>query len=175
MQWTKVRKLVHDSFADAVRDRVQVNVTNAHPRRKMAFCADNCTHGSISVDGRVIAQTDPTPLKRMTLSLPWTSEGEVESKTQVIVEPFSGQKVPAGARTGTFMELTEACWQYLHSSIADSLASPDPFVSSLAMLNAKVGRTRLRRALDWDLHPLTRAMLEFRLKAELDARSTAAA
>jgi len=65
----------------------------------------------------------------------------------------------------------EACWQYLHSGINDSLQSPDPFVSSLAMLNTKVGRTRLQRASTWDLHPLTRAMLEFRLQAEREARA----
>ena len=68
------------------------------------------------------------------------------------------------------MDLPRACWQYLHSRLNDSLRSPDPFVSSLAMLNARVGRTRLKRAMTWDLHPLTRAMLNVRLVTELAGR-----
>ncbi len=122
--------------------------------------------GWISVDGKVIAHIYPHSLRKLTLSLPETNEGRHERKTLEIVQPRSDQKIPAGAEVGTFMDFPQACWQYLHESVNESLHSSDPLVSALAMLNGKVGNTRLQRALAWDLHPLTRAMLDFRLDAE---------
>ncbi|MEX0683206.1 MAG: hypothetical protein WD904_11445 [Dehalococcoidia bacterium] len=111
----------------------------------------------------------------LTLSLPADENDAKRRKILVFSEAIPGQKVRQGAQAGTFMQLTEACWKYLHSNLNESLESPDPFVSSLAVLNAKVGLTRLRRVSGRDLHPLTRAMLDFRLQAELAAHSRATA
>jgi hypothetical protein len=158
MRWSKVRKLVRESFADAVRDRVDVRVTNADPRG-VSF-QDRCKQGSITVDGRVVAHIDPHRLRRLTLSLP-IGRSDVEPRILLIVEPYrEEQKLPAGAQRGTFMEFPDACWEYLHSSLDESLRSADPFISSLAVLNAKVGRQRLRRMSNW---------VEFRLAAETEA------
>jgi hypothetical protein len=172
MRWTKVRKLVHNSFAESVRGRVKVNITNADPRG--IPWQDSCKFSWITLDGKVIAEVaphylrrriSPQYLRRLRISLPG-QEQEI-----LVFEPQPGQNIPEGASVGTFMDLNEACWQYLHSSVNDSLQSPDAFVSSLAVLNAKVGRTRLKRAQKWDLHPLARAVLDFRLEAEQAAAS----
>jgi hypothetical protein len=169
MRWSKVRKLVRESFADSVRDHVDVHVTNADPRG--TAWSDRCKQGWISVDGVVVAHTDPHRLRKLTLSLPSSDEDNGSRQIILIVEPRARQKVPSGAEVGSFLDFQDACWEYLHSNLNESLRSPDPFVSSLAVLNAKVGRTRLRRMSTWDLHPLTRAILDFRLAAERDART----
>jgi hypothetical protein len=80
-------------------------------------------------------------------------------------------------RTGTLVErgefsrydLHEACWKYIHSSINESVSSPNPLIQSLAVLSARVGKNRLRRFASRDLHPLTQALLAFRLRAEASA------
>jgi hypothetical protein len=64
-------------------------------------------------------------------------------------------------------DLHEACWEYIHSSVTDSLNSGNPLVASLAVLNAKVGKGRLKKLAAKELHPLTRALLDFRLQAEV--------
>jgi hypothetical protein len=156
MRWSKVRKLVHESFADSVRRRVRIDVTNAHPRG--VEWRDNCKIGRMTVDGRVVARLDPHSQPQLTLRI-GDNSGEEGVRTQA----------------GTFMDPAMACWEYLHSSVNDSLRSQEPFVSSLAMLSAKVGRTRLQRALAWELHPLTLAMLKFRLEAERQARELSSA
>ncbi|HYM16135.1 MAG TPA: hypothetical protein VEZ14_11295 [Dehalococcoidia bacterium] len=168
MRWSKVRKVVHQSFAESVRDRVRVDATNADPRG--VAWQDTCK-GWIAVDGEVIAHVDPHRLRKLTLSLPSSDERGGEPQVILIVEPRSNQKVPSGAQVGDFLDFPEACWEYLHSNLNESLRSRDPFISSLAVLNAKVGRTRLQRVSTWDLHPLTRWMLEFRLRAEQDSRA----
>jgi hypothetical protein len=66
-----------------------------------------------------------------------------------------------------------ACWEYLHSSVNDSLASANPLIASLAVLNARVGKQRLRRMAGAKLHPLTRALLDFRLQAEAESLARA--
>jgi hypothetical protein len=150
MRWSKVRKLVQESFADSVRGRVRIDVTNAHPRGDAR--RDGCKKAWITVDGRVVAYYNPLSPQLLTLR-------RADSVREI---PVFTQPRP---------DFSEACWEYLHSSVNDSLQNPDPFVSSLAMLNTKVGRTRLQRASTLDLHPLTRAMLEFRLQAEREARA----
>src|SRR5205823_283694 len=63
-------------------------------------------------------------------------------------------------------DLHEACWEYIHSNVNDSLKSNNPLIVSLAVLNAKVGKGRLKKMAEQKLHPLTRALLEIRLKSE---------
>lgn len=68
-------------------------------------------------------------------------------------------------------DLHIACWDYLHQSIKDSLASENPFIKSLAVLNAKVGKGGLSEIAKQNLHPLTRALSDFRIDAERELRS----
>lgn len=160
-----MRKLVEESFADSVRDRVKVHVTNADPRGVPWL--DTCKRGWISVDGVVVAQIEPHSLRRLTLSLPRRGTSR---EAILIVDARPEQTMPSGAVAGAFLDLAEACWEYLHSNLNESLHSGDPFVSSLAVLNAKVGRQRLQRLSTLDLHPLTRWMLNFRMDGERVAR-----
>lgn len=160
-----MRKLVEESFADSVRGRVKVHVTNADPRG--VPWQDTCNRGWISVDGVVVAQIEPHYLRRLTLSLPRRGASR---EVILIVEARPEQTMPSGAVAGAFLDFPEACWEYLHSNLNKSLHSGDPFVSSLAVLNAKVGRQRLQRLSTFELHSLTRWMLDFRMDAERDAR-----
>ena len=173
MRWSKVRKLVRESFADSLRDRVDVRVTNASPRG--APWRDACHQGWITVDREVVAHLDPHHLRKLTLTLPITGDRSADRHVSLIVQPRPRQAVPSGAQVGAFLDFSPACWEYLHSNLNESLQSEDPFISSLAVLNAKVGRQRLERASMRNLHPLTRAMLDFRLEAERDAPTRALA
>jgi hypothetical protein len=107
----------------------------------------------------------------LTLNLPASRGGR---KKTIIVQPRPEQGAPPGTQIGDFVDFPEACWTYLQSNVGESLQSADPFISSLAVLSAKVGRQRLRQMSMRDLHPLTRYMLEFRMGAERDhtARQT---
>jgi len=72
------------------------------------------------------------------------------------------------AEKGEFsrFDLHEACWEYLHSNVHQSLCSDNPLLVSLAVLNAKVGRTRLAQLVQEKQHPLPRALLLLRMEAE---------
>lgn len=164
MRWSKVRKLVRETFADSVRDRVDVLVTNADPRGSSRV--KRVRSRSIESSSRT---STPTACK-LTLSLPIAGEPGHDRHVVLVVQPRPEQEAPPETVVGEFLDFPQACWEYLHSSVNESLESADPFVSSLAVLNAKVGRQRLRRMMNGDLHPLTRAMLDFRMDAEQQAR-----
>jgi hypothetical protein len=157
MRWSKVRKLVEDSFAESVRGRITVHVAN-YPRVRSRFC--NCSYGWLAIDGRPLVHTDTHLANKLVRSNDYlTTDAEYEEPSEL------PSRLPG--------DLSYACWEYLHSSVSESLASPNPLIASLAVLNARVGKQRLRRMAGAKLHPLTRALLDFRLQAEAESLARA--
>jgi hypothetical protein len=170
MQWSKVRKRVENSFAPSVRGRVTVHSTNSKQKGEPRRCL--CGWGWLAIDSNPIAKFD-THASYDKYANPYH---ETTIVTRFGTGPHKGHpSVPDSERFGSRLaepgefsrfDLHEACWFYLHSSLNDSVASENPLVLSLAVLNAKVGKQRLRRIAQRKLHPLTRALLELRMEAE---------
>jgi hypothetical protein len=168
MRWSKVRKLTEESFAESVRGRVTVHVTNADPHGTR--WQDTCHKSWISVDGQTIAHLD-RHARLLTLRIR-DEEGATKKVERRLVQNYTKEALEPDA-TDDVMDLNDAAWQYVHSNVAESLDSPDAFVQSLAILSARVGRQRLRRLEQRELHPLVRTLLEFRLRAEAALHSNA--
>ena len=79
-------------------------------------------------------------------------------------ERTAGQMVEVGEFSR--FDLHEACWNYIHSSIGDSLMSANPLIQSLAVLDARVGVKRLNRVLESQPHLLTERLVRFRMREE---------
>ena len=157
MRWSKLKKLVEDTFADSVKGRVHIYSTHYQ-------CS--CGRGWITVDGKELVD-----LSTMLTGLIYRCAYHEATKTDCVTHPA----VPDEARKpgnliepGEFsrFDLHEACWEYVHSSVNSSVASANPLIVSLAVLNAKVGKGRLLKLAETSLHPLTRALLDVRLTAE---------
>jgi len=157
MRWSKLKKLVEDSFAESVKGRVHVYSTRYQ-------CS--CGRGWITVDGSELADLSTEVSGRKYKAIYHESTRTICAKHPAIpdAEREPGNVVEPGEFSR--FDLHEACWEYVHSSVANSLSSNSPLIASLAVLNAKVGKGRLRRLAEQKLHPLTRALLEFRLRAE---------
>lgn len=162
MRWSKVKKLVEDSFAESVKGRVQIYSTHYQ-------CS--CGRGWITIDGKELVN-----LSTMLSSIIYRCAYHETTNTIFPKHPA----VPDEERTpnklvedGEFsrFDLHIACWDYLHQSIKDSLESKNPLIKSLAILSAKVGKGRLSEIAIQNLHPLTHALLDFRLEAERELRS----
>jgi hypothetical protein len=162
MQWSKLKKRVEESFADSIKGRVQIYSTHY---------SCSCGRGWITVDGEELVD-----LSTLLSGLIYGCFYHESTKTDCATHPA----VPDGERSpgdlvapGEFsrFDLHEACWEYIHSSVNDSLKSQNPLIASLAVLNARVGNGRLTRLAKQKLHPLTRALLEMRMNAEGGAKS----
>ena len=161
MRWTKVRKLVEDRFAQSVAGRVHIHST------RYGQCT--CGRGWITIDGREIADLNTL--------LAWPRFGSVGHPSDEHGYPIiddAARTCGALVEPGEFTrsQLHEACWEFLHTSLNASVASTDPLVKALAVLDARVGAQRLKRIQSEDLHPLTRALLEFRLAADAELKGS---
>ncbi|MDX6710591.1 MAG: hypothetical protein QOH96_1607 [Blastocatellia bacterium] len=157
MQWSKLKKRVEESFADSIKGRVQIYSTHY---------SCSCGRGWITIDGEELAD-----LSTLLSGLIYGCFYHESTKTHCAkhpavpdVERSPGDLVAPGEFSR--FDLHEACWEYVHSSVNDSLKSHNPLIASLAVLNAKVGKGRLARLAKQKLHPLTRALLEMRMNAE---------
>ena len=162
MKWSKLKKLVEDTFADSIRGRVHVYSTRYR-------CS--CGRAWFTVDSKELVD-----LSTMLSGLIYRCIYHEATNTDCVKHPA----VPDETREpgnlvepGEFsrFDLHEACWEYVHSSVNDSLKSGNPLIVSLAVLNSKVGKGRLGKLAQSQLHPLTRALLEFRLAAEVAPNS----
>jgi hypothetical protein len=155
MRWSKLRQRVEESFAPSVQGRVHVYSSSYQ---------SSCARGWFRVDGRDIA--DFSTIAFYSRYMPYFN-GTIDSSTLPAIsddERTSGRLVEKGEFSG--FEFREACWEYIHSNAHDCMNSENPLVAKLAVLSAKVGKRTLRRLAKQRLHPLTRALLVFRMEEE---------
>jgi len=162
MKWSKVKQLVERRFAKSICGRVAVFSTRYQ-------CS--CGRGWITIDGREIADLSTLAsgsrygaIYHETTHTPCVKHPAIADN-----ERTPGQLVEIGEFSR--FDLHEACWKFLHSSIAESLSSPNPLIKGLAILDGRVGRQRLERVAAEPLHPLVKALLRFRIKADHEYRS----
>jgi hypothetical protein len=157
MRWSKLKKLVEDSFAESVKGRVHVYSTRYQ-------CS--CGRGWITVDGKELADLNTEISGRKYQAFYHETTKTVCARHPAVPdeERTEGNLIEPGEFSR--FDLHEACWEYIHSSVNASLSSENPLIASLAVLNGKVGKTRLRKVQAQELHPLTRALLDVRMKAE---------
>lgn len=157
MRWSKVRKLVEESFADSVRGRVAVHSTWYQCR---------CGRGWITIDGKEIVDLSTHAAWQKYDAVYHASTKTIWRKHPSVPDE---ERIPGNlVEKGEFsrFDLHEACWEYLHSNVHQLLSSDNPLLVSLAVLNAKVGRRPLAQLAQEKLHPLPRALLLFRMEAE---------
>lgn len=157
MKWSKLKKLVEDTFAESVKGRVHIYSTHYQ-------CS--CGRGWITVDGEELVDLS-TMLTRMIYRCVYHEATNKSCVTHPAV-PDEARRPGKLIEPGEFsrFDLHEACWEYIHSSVTNSLNSNNPLIVSLAVLNAKAGKGRLRKLAEQKLHPLTRALLDIRLRFE---------
>lgn len=63
-------------------------------------------------------------------------------------------------------DFLNSCWDYLQLNIDEALASKNPIVKSIAMVDKRLGKRRLSEMNFDDLHPLTKLFLSIRLQTE---------
>jgi hypothetical protein len=157
MRWSRLKKIVEASFAESVKGRVRIYSTRYR-------CS--CGRGWITVDGEELADLSTLASGNKYRAVYHETTRTVYAKYPAVPKE---ERVPGrAAEPGEFsrFDLHEACWEYVHTSVNDSIKSDNPLVNSLAVLNAKVGKTRLRSLAQRELHPLVRSLVEFRMKSE---------
>lgn len=152
MMWSKLKWLVELGFAPSVAKRLTIN--------SAAYGACGCGHAWLTLDKVVIANFCTRAY--------WTRELAARRGE---APPVARNKMYAG-QFADYGEISRqdayrACWDFVHSrSIEESLRDADPLVQTLAVVDKRVGKRRLRQIDPQTLHPLACKLFDERCRAE---------
>lgn len=153
MMWSKLKKSIEEKFAECTDGRVSLYVT------RYTSGSYYMVRGWITIDGEEIANFS-TP----------DNNNKYGWNTPEINERISEDERTKGAASekGEFArwEFIDACRQYLNLSIDEAVKSENPIIRSLAVLDRRLGKRRLKLMNKEGLHPLTLRLLELRLECE---------
>ncbi len=148
MQWSQLRKRIKDLLADSVRERVQIGST-AHGKSSEG-------RGWISIDGHEIL------LMTWTNAESWRYPRDQEGRDRL------AEAVKQAHATNMFSrrEWHEALFSYLSMSIDDILKSDNLLIRAIGMLDARLGKRRLRKMDVSQEHKLVQRLYSLRCDAE---------
>jgi len=150
VRWSKLKQCVEANFAKALKGRVALHST--------AYGNCTCGHAWFTLDGDVIANfCTRASGNRMS----WRIEGPLPL-TDEQTKRYQDQPVEYGEVSR--QHVYQSCWEFIHDlSIGEALEDDDPLIQSLAVIDKRLGKRRLKQACDIDLHPLARKLLEIRM------------
>jgi hypothetical protein len=173
MQWSKLRSLVESRFAPSLGRRVSLH------QARYRYTREEVGRVWIAIDGRDAASfATRSPDARVTAEAERLLDerdawGSVAAYDQAADE--AGQAVRAAGVYSDADALAEL-EAYLSLPVEEALASASPLLRALALLDARVGKRRLRAlAAAPDAHPLVQTVLALRCDAEGLRRSPPAA
>lgn len=173
MRWTKVRKLVEDSFADSVKDRVTVRTTQY--RNGRAFACD-CGHGWLTIDGESITHFHThlsygkygTDIHESTDRM-WSRNTRLPGQPRWIAPKGHAAVANEDRVVGRLSEpgefsrydLALSCWTYLHTRLEESLESPARSFVDWRCSTRRLGDSDWRSTRRRSLIPCRRHSLSF--------------
>jgi hypothetical protein len=164
MQWSKLKSLVEGRFAPALGRRVSLH------QARYRYTREEVGRVWLMVDGRDAAS--------FATGASWP---EVRDETHRLLDAREAwgttaayndamREAEASVRAAGVYDDQDALAElesYLSLPVDAALASPSPLLRSLAVLDTRVGKRRLRvLAAGPDAHPLVRALVALRCEAE---------
>ncbi|MGE5293954.1 MAG: PcfJ domain-containing protein [Solirubrobacterales bacterium] len=148
MKWSQLRKRIEDLLADSVRERVQIGST--------AYGRSSDGRGWISIDGHEIL------VMTWTNAESWSFPRDQEGRAQ-----FAEARDQAHAKNMfSRREWHESLFDYLSLSMEDILTSGNLLIRAIGMLDARLGKRRLRKIDIAQEHPLVQRLYCLRCDTE---------
>jgi len=160
MKWTKLKHLVEQRIAPSIRPRFSIN--------SAAYGACSCGHAWITIDKKIVANF----CTRAYWNIPRKFDDSSKKWVSKDPELNNGIPTPDDKKLTNYGELSrqdayQACWEFVHDlSIDDALSSEVPLVQSLAVIDTRVGKRKLKTIDVNSLHPLANKLFEERCLSE---------
>lgn len=154
MRWSKLKQLVEQNFAAGIRERIALH--------SAAYGACSCGHAWITLDGDVVANfCTRAHFNRFR----YGNRNDDAGVTREQEKRYETQFVEYGEMSR--QDVYEACWAFVHElPFDDALASDDPLIQTLAMLDRRLGKQRYAQVAQREMHPLARRLFEARMESE---------
>lgn len=157
MRWSKLKFLIQDRFADSLKGRVNINST--------AYGNCSCGHAWITLDKEIIAN--------FCTRAHWNRKCYDYEKSQYINTDLTEEEKKRYRNQfveyGDFsrQDLYKSCWAFIHNlTIEGALKSNNILIQSLALLDKRVGKRRLKKIDPDKLYPLARKLFSERISAD---------
>ena len=153
MRWSKLKKNIESNFAESVKGRINIFAT------RYTIASFFMVRAWITIDKIEVANFStvdnynrfewdaPEINKRITLD---------ERNLENIVEKGEFSRI----------DFLDACWSFTNLSIEESLLSDNPIIKSLAMIDKRLGKRRLKIIEKDELHPLVLKLFNLRIECE---------
>ena len=161
MRWSKLKSLVEQCFAPNLKTRIAINST--------AYGNCSCGHAWITLDKQVIANFCTRAFYNRALQdwgkmryqdNRWIGDVPVpDYVTEIQSKNYGEMEYGELSRQDAY----KSCWEFVHDlSVEDALASDDPLIQTLAVLDSRLGKRRLKALNPKTLHPLAKRLLQIR-------------
>jgi hypothetical protein len=164
MQWSKLRSTVESRFAPALGRRVSLH------QARYRYTNNAVGRVWIAIDGRDAAsfQTDDAPVEIARETARLMDERDAWGSMATYMEAVAeAEGAVRAAGVYSDRDAIAELRAFLAMPVDEALASPSPLLRALAMLDARVGKRRLKAlAASPDQHPLVRTLLAVRCDAE---------
>ena len=169
MKWSQLKKRIEGGFADSVAGRVQVWTTRyrgAHDAEGEAWITiDKQRVSSMGTCSYFIEQhKEATRIREASGCL---DHLDPEQQVGYFAARREAERIVDEKNLFfTLWEFNHALFEFLNLSIDDAIASDDPIIRALVMLDRRFGKRRLKAFDDSEQPPLVRTLYRFRCKAE---------
>ena len=164
MQWSKLKSLVEARIAGSLRRRVSLH------QARYRYTREEVGRVWISIDGRDAASfATGAALPAIRAEAARLMDEQADPGSPAAYGRATSDAVEAVRRAGVYsdQDALAELEAYLSLPIEAALASESPLQRALAVLDARVGKRRLRAlAHAPDVHPLVRTALALRCEAE---------
>jgi hypothetical protein len=154
MRWSKLKQLVENNFADAVKPHLSIHST--------AYGACTCGHAWITFDKEIIANFCTRAYYNRYQYGDKTTDNGINAEQ---AKNYSSQFVEYGEMSR--QDCYESCWSFVHDlSFDKAMKSDNPLIQSLMVVDKRLGKRRIDNIDSSKLHPLANKLLEIRKNAE---------
>ena len=162
MKWSKLKSLAEEHFSQSLKGRVAIYST------RYGNCT--CGHAWITLDKEIIANFCTRAFWNRASGNYYKKDDRWVSDSPVPEHVTEAQKKSYGeVEYGELsrQDAYQACWDFVHKlTIEAAVDSDNPLIQSLAMLDKRLGKRRLKALMNDKLHPLAKKLLSVRLEAE---------
>ena len=160
MRWSKLKKEIENRFADSLKGRVSIYST------RYTSASFSMSRGWITFDGKEIVNfSTPDSVNVHGVYYNELTQSICASHRAIKNYERTPNKIIEKGEFSRY-DFHEACWSFINLSIEDALTNDNPIINSLAILDSRLGKRRLKEINQDKLHPLVKRILQIRLYAE---------
>ncbi|WP_444883383.1 SF0329 family protein [Microbulbifer sp. PSTR4-B] len=162
MKWSKLKSLVEEKFSLSLDSRISINSTS--------YGNCSCGHAWLTLDKEVIANFCTRAFWNRASGNFYRKDNRWVTDSDVPEHVSEKQKLSYGeVEYGELsrQDAYQACWEFVHTlKIDEAINSENPLIQSLATLDKRLGKRRLKEIDTSTLHPLAKKLLAIRLESE---------